>query len=183
MKRKLSLAGRKTTGFSMVEVALALLILSIGVLTMVGLMSGGLDMSKVAIDYTQSAIFAADTLDGVRYTAATVTNGSSKFWQALQSTLALKAVAATAFDTDTQSQIPIKHTSSFTNFFYAYATNVDFACRYRVLVEQYKDAISGSALSGNMADQVASVKLEVINGLYGLATTQSFYTEIFQVIR
>ena len=176
---------RRAAGFSMVEVALALLILSIGVLTMVGLMSGGLDMSKTAMDYTQTSIFASDTLDGVRNFAlnGTPTNGTVKFWSSLQSGLQLSAVAAGAFDKDTQTQIPIKNTTSYLNFFYSYETNVDFACRYRLSIEQYKDFTSSAALPGNLADQVASVKLDVINGLFGAAATQSFYTEIFQFVR
>ncbi len=175
---------RRSAGFSMVEVALALLILSIGVLTMVGLMSGGLDMSKAAMDYTQSSIFASDTLEGVRNFAAngSPTNGASKFWQSMQS-ISLKAVAADAFDKYTQNQTPLKHTTTYLNYFYSFETNVDFACRYRLSIDQYKDFTTGAALPGNLADQVASVKLDVINGLYGAATTQSFYTEVIQMVR
>ncbi|MCX7008409.1 MAG: hypothetical protein NTY53_14365 [Kiritimatiellaeota bacterium] len=163
----------------MVEVALALLILSIGVLTMVGLMSGGLDMSKSAVDFTQTSIFANDTLEGVRYYASTVTNGASKFWSSLKGGLALKAVmggVTSIFDTDTQNET-MKNSTAYGNFFYSYQTNVDFACRYRVSIEQ------SPGLTGNLVDQVASVKLDVINGLYGAATTQSFYTEVIQLVR
>ncbi len=162
----------------MVEVALALLILSIGVLTMIGLMSGGLDMSKTAVDYTQTSIFASDVLEGVRHTAynGSPTNGASKFWQNLQSSLALKPVAAGIFDSDTQAQI-IKRYTTYTRYFNSYQTNVDFACRYRLDITQYPGQ------SGNLVDQVAAVKLDVINGLYGAATTQSFYTELFQFVR
>jgi hypothetical protein len=60
---------------------------------------------------------------------------------------------------------------------------VDFACRYRLSIDQYKDFTTGAVLPGNLVDQIASVKLDVINGLYGAAVTQSFYTEIFQFVR
>lgn len=181
---RLSLQTKRTRrlGFSMVEVAMALLILSIGVLTMIGLMSGGLDMSKSAVDDTQNAIFASDVLEGVRYYASVVTNGSTRFWQGVQSGLNQKPVAYAIFDNDTQSQF-IKHSPGYANFFYSYQTNVDFACRYRLSIEQYKDFNTGSALTSNLVDQVAAVKLDVINGLYGAAATQSFYTEIFQFVR
>jgi len=162
----------------MVEVSLALLILSIGVLTMVGLMSGGLDMSKSSMDYTQTAIFASDTLEGVRYYSSTVTNSTvgNPFWQGLKNGLALKAVVGSAYDTDTQGEL-LKNSTAYLNFFYSYQTNVDFACRYRVSVEQCP------GLTGTLADQVAAVKLDVINGLFGGSTTQSFYTEVMQFVR
>lgn len=185
MTRIASRIWRRSAGFSMVEVALALLILSIGVLTMVGLMSGGLDMSKASVDYTQGSIFASDTLDGVRNYAqnGAPTNGTTIFWSKLQSGLQLNAVAAGAFDKDTQTQTPVKHTPSYLNFFYSYETNVDFACRYRLSIDQYKDFTTGLPLTGTLVDQIASVKLDVINGLFGAAATQSFYTEIFQFVR
>jgi len=180
----------RRAGFSMVEVALALLILSIGVLTMIGLMSGGLDMSKAAVDYTQTSIFASDVLDSVRHFAVndTPTNGTYKFWDRLRNSFSMKPVAAVTtatsiFDADTMAQNIRNNPSAFVNLFYSYQTNVDFVCRYRLAIEQGKDPVSGAVLTGNLVDQVAAVKLEVVNGLYGAATTQSFYTEIFQFVR
>jgi prepilin-type N-terminal cleavage/methylation domain-containing protein len=177
---------RHPAGFSMIEVALALLILSIGVLTMVGLMSGGLDMSKVAGDYTQSSVFASDTMEGVRNFAAngSPTNGLTKFWSTLQTGpgLMLTGVVASVFDSYTQQQVPIQTVQKFggigyTNFSYTYSNSVDSAFRYRMSVEQFP------GLTGNLLDEVASVKLDVVNGLFGAAATQSFYTEVFQFVR
>ena len=173
---------RQKAGFSMVEVALALLILSIGVLTMVGLMSGGLDMSKASIDFTQTAIFANDAMEGVRNFAAngSPTNATAAgFWQGLK-TVQLKAVMGDipgVFDSDTRNEL-MKNNTAYGNFFYTYETNVDFACRYRLSIEKL------AAPTGPIVDQqVATVKMDVINGLYGTATTQSFYTEVFQFVR
>ena len=180
MTRISSRSQRRSAGFSMVEVALALLIMSIGVLTRVGLMSGGLDMSKTATDYTQAAIFASDTMEGVRYYAGTVTNsvGVSNFCFGVQHGLALKAVAASVFDKDTGAEILSNRTANatYTTFFYSYETNLDFACRYRLSVEPVAQAL-------NLLNQVACVKLDVINGLFGAAVTQSFYTEVIQFVR
>lgn len=184
-RRKFAVRGRR--GFSMIEVALALLILSIGVLTMVGLMSGGLDMNKSAQDYTQAAIFASDSLEGLRSFAenGTPTNGTTRFWSTLQTGLGLKAVMGYIpgiFDNETTLE-GVSNKTTFTTFFYSYATNVDMVCRYRLSVEQFKDVSTGGLLTGNLLDQVATVKMEVINGLYGAAATQSFYTEVMQFAR
>lgn len=57
---------RNNAGFTLVEIALALLVLSVGLLSLFGLFSTGLQMNKRAIDETQAALFAEEVLNGVR---------------------------------------------------------------------------------------------------------------------
>ena len=57
-------------GFSLVEVALALLIVSVGLLATVGMLPGGLDNSRKASDDTQQALFADYVLNTLRALAA-----------------------------------------------------------------------------------------------------------------
>ena len=53
-------------GFTLVEIALALLVVSIGMLAVVGLMAGGLDMSSDSVGDAQASMFAAMVFDGYR---------------------------------------------------------------------------------------------------------------------
>ncbi len=57
-------------GFSLVEVALALLIVSVGLLATVGMLPGALDNSKKASEDTQQALFADYVLNTLRALAA-----------------------------------------------------------------------------------------------------------------
>lgn len=57
-------------GFSLVEVALALLVVSVGLVAAVGMLPGSLDNSKRATDDTQQALFADYVLNTVRALAA-----------------------------------------------------------------------------------------------------------------
>jgi hypothetical protein len=59
-------------GFSLVEVALAMLVVGVGLLTVFGLFPHGLDANKRAIQDTQMALFADHVLNGFRALAAAV---------------------------------------------------------------------------------------------------------------
>lgn len=48
------------------EIALSLLVLSVGLLALFGLFPAGLQLNKQAIDETQAALFAEEILNGVR---------------------------------------------------------------------------------------------------------------------
>ena len=63
-------------GFSLIEVALALLVASVGLLAVVGMLPGGLDNSKKATDDTQQALFADYVLNSFRAYAAS----TNYFW-------------------------------------------------------------------------------------------------------
>lgn len=66
MKGNESIADRDGQGFTLVEVALALMVVSIGLLTVFSLFPAGLQLQKNAVDDTQAAMFGEMTLDGVR---------------------------------------------------------------------------------------------------------------------
>ena len=61
---------KKKQGFTLMEIALSLLVLSVGLLALFGLFPAGLQMNKQAIDETQAALFAEEVLNGVRARAA-----------------------------------------------------------------------------------------------------------------
>ena len=82
---------RKKRGFTLVEVALALMIVGVGVLTVVGLFYSGTDVGKLSTEETRMALFADSVFNGVR---SVVENGH---WNDLGSASfpLLPAVAAT----------------------------------------------------------------------------------------
>ena len=61
-------AGQRSAvrGFTLVEVALSLLVISVGIVVLVGLFPAGLKANKASIDETRMALFAEEVLNGVR---------------------------------------------------------------------------------------------------------------------
>lgn len=57
---------RNKDAFTLVEVALSLLVVGVGLLSVFSLFPAGLKMNKQAIDETQAALFAEEVLNGVR---------------------------------------------------------------------------------------------------------------------
>jgi prepilin-type N-terminal cleavage/methylation domain-containing protein len=74
-------------GFTLVEVALALLVVSVGLLALFALFPAGLKLNKQAIDETQAALFAEEVLNGVRAQAAT------QRWDRIRTSIELPAPA------------------------------------------------------------------------------------------
>lgn len=86
---------RRSAGFSLVEVALAMLVISVGVLAAVSLFPTSMDSNKKAIDDTQIGLYAdyvMSTLQG--YVANT--NSTSRTWNTFVNSPAQIAVAAAA---------------------------------------------------------------------------------------
>lgn len=59
-------------GFTLVEIALALLVISVGMLALFGLFPVGLNANRAALDETRAAMFADEVLNGVRAQASVV---------------------------------------------------------------------------------------------------------------
>lgn len=75
------------SGFSLVEVALALLVVSVGLIAAVGMLPGGLDNSKKATDETQQALLADYVLNTFRaYAGSTNWQGGAASWHLLPTT-------------------------------------------------------------------------------------------------
>ena len=66
MKRVSSVAIRRARGFSLVEVSLALLVVSVGVLGAFALIPAGLSTNRIGIEETQSAMFAETVFNALR---------------------------------------------------------------------------------------------------------------------
>lgn len=74
------------------EIALTILVLSVGLLALFGLLPTGLQMNKQAIDETQAALFAEEVLNGIRAQAA-VTR-----WDRIRTAISLPPVAPHVFE-------------------------------------------------------------------------------------
>jgi Tfp pilus assembly protein PilV len=169
-------------GFSMVEVVLAVLVLGIGVLTVVGLMSGGLQMSKGGTDDLQVAMFANDVMEGMQERASVATN-ATPFSGAIQIVLAAAPLKPTAAPMWAGGET-IEASSGQRVFHYTPQADpnntVDFVCRYQL---QVGDAPASVASVAAVQSRVAAIRLDVQNGRFGQTATQTFYREVFQFVK
>lgn len=150
-------------GFSLVEVALALLVAAVGLLSVMSLFPVGLDSSKKAIDEAQCALFADEIFSGIRAKM----NMRTTPWSAID-TVEVGAPAPDMWlNGDT---IRFRANASGTNV-YAYryeSAMVDYAVRYVMTV--------GDGPRAN----TKYLRLTLWNGEYGSTTNPLvFYTELF----
>lgn len=94
-RHKLTVSGRwgqdRQSGFSLLEVNLAILIIALGMLVLFGLFPSGLRMGENAVADTHTAMFADTVLSGLRQKAMGVTNWSDwRNYNRLTDALALK---------------------------------------------------------------------------------------------
>lgn len=187
-------APQQRSGFSMVEVVLAVLILGVGVLTVVGLMSGGLQMSKNGMDEMQAALFAGDVLEGLQRHADVATN-TTVFRNQIETALGsapLRPVAGSPVGqsmwvVDNQNTISREKTTPLrTQPYFYYApqaapASVDFVCRYQLFIT--RAAPGEVAANQAIRNRVAALQVKVQSGRFGQTTTQSFYREVFQFVK
>ena len=154
----------QNAGFSLVEVALALLVAAIGLLSVMTIFPTGMDASKKAIDEAQSALFAEEIFAGFKAKLA-ITNAT---WASLDS----MTVGPPAPDMwDNGNDISFRANGSGTNVYeYKYENSLlDYAVRYVMTVND---------LPGYPG--IKYLRLTVWNGEYGSTTNPLvYYTELF----
>lgn len=72
-----------TSGFTLIEVALAVVVVAIGLLAVFGLIGSGLDQSAKAVGETQASIFANSVFNGLRsesLRASELSSGTTNEW-------------------------------------------------------------------------------------------------------
>ncbi len=152
-------------GFSLVEVALALLVAAVGMMSILTLFPLGMDASKKAIDEGQAALFAEEIFNGFRAKLA-MTNTP---WAGADS-LTIGVPAPDMWNNG--HEILFEANSSGTNVYeYRYETDMkDYAVRYVMTVEDHPD-VSG----------IKFFRLTIANGEYGssLSSGLVFYTEMY----
>jgi prepilin-type N-terminal cleavage/methylation domain-containing protein len=157
-------------GFSMVEVVLALLIVSIGLLTLVGLMSSGLTTNKFSIEDTQGALFAADVFECARIHAGSYSNMNRTFRSHMDD-VKMGPIAKDFWDPTTRGKFILR--TGWTDFWYASQSNVvDVAMRYAFSV--------GNATNGtHWIQNAAAMSVNVSVGLYRSVSTQGMYSVVY----
>lgn len=85
---------QRNAGFSLIEVAIALMVLSIGIVAAIGLMPGGLENSKKATDDTQVSLFADSVLNTVR----SIASDRTTTWASIANGLEIEVVAPNIWD-------------------------------------------------------------------------------------
>ncbi len=148
--------------FSLIEVTLALMVISVGMLSVIGLFPLGLDQNSRAIADTHAALFADEVLSGLRACAA-------DNWADFDVTLVSLPVAADTEWGGTLMTNYITGTNVEVNVYTNYNTNlVDHALRYRLNLTS----------NGN----IKAATLSVWGGEFGTTSAPSiFYEEFFKM--
>ncbi|MBU1693413.1 MAG: prepilin-type N-terminal cleavage/methylation domain-containing protein [Verrucomicrobia bacterium] len=157
-------------GFTLVEVALALMVVGIGLMAVFGLFTSGLDTDKASMDDTMSAFFAEDVMSALMAQAVTMR------WDRLQY---IGAIPAATDQWMNVSELTVRNTATWRTNKYVYNSIarglpgqqfIEYAVRYRLDVRP---------IPGQLADYLAYVRLEVLPGEFG-ATDQvkRFYMEL-----
>lgn len=155
----------------MIEVSLALLVASLGLMAVVALFPAGLEMNRKAIDETQLSIFADDVFNGLR-SAVKLEDWNTLAPEAL--TLNATAPYVWNFPNNGEDAIEVTgHAGSgevISYEFVAYPV-VDFAARYRLTVDFV-----------GMGNDRLYFRLELLNGPFKQFDVSDeamvFYTEM-----
>jgi len=154
------------SGFSLVEISLALLIIAIGMLAILGMFPSGLDQNARSISDTHAALFAGEVFSGLRVQAETN-------WQGIGNTITnLPAAAGSAnwYDSDV---LDVQLDNQIHTNIYRHPDNtnmIDHSFRYRM------------TLTTN--GQIKAVTLRFWPGQYGTASNPAmFYAEFFKLNR
>ena len=156
----------------MAEIALAMLVLSVGLLAVIGLFSAGLATNKTAVDDTQVALFAEEVLNAVAAEATLITNtwGPTMF-----NSIEVRAPAYTQWDTNTLQDLAIEFNRLRTNTYVTAQERIeDYAVTYSLRVRPV-------SRDGQSASGLLALRLDVASGeVRGPATeNRVFYREIF----
>ncbi len=178
--------GRPNAGFTLVEIALAMLVFALGILSFFAVLSAALNQANHANDQTQCAIFADGAMAGLRTIsdelAETATSNEwAVFWEALRDGTTNVPVAMGGSDSVWLGNMVVRgdgdvHVNTYTNYpLHGGATNVvDHIVHYRLAV-----AVT-NALASIPWSSRATVTLKVWEGEFSQARDTDavlFYTE------
>ena len=170
MKHKMQIAG-----FSMVEVALALLVLSIGLLTIVGLFGAGLDMNRATIHDTQVTQFAEEILAGLRFQSDALATNSTTWAANLPKIVLHPSSGLTMWANGVNAQnIKADGSVNYVRFITQLNTGtlMDFGYACQI-------SIVNPPAPYNQSGNVRGAVLKISPGEYGSSITNTFYTELF----
>ena len=146
------------SGFSLVEIVLAILVLSIGVLVVIGLFPSGLQQSKKSIDETRAAMFAEQVLNSVKAKAADLS------WDDIDN---MEIIVPTKQFWEDAESLTITAGSDIQTYSFSNKVTETFAVKFMLEFTDVSPTIKG-------------VKLQVVNGEHmSLENGELFYTEIY----
>ena len=156
MKKRLN----NKQGFTLVEIALAMMVATMGLLVVMGLFVDGLATQQVTVDDTQTALFAEDVLQSYRALA-------SEDWNGVDS-VPLPPVAWDLWDMSKTDPVRVSNLIQTNRYVVRGSEVEEFAVRYKLDVEDIANS------------NRKRVRLEVWNGEVGsLDDSRVFYTELF----
>jgi prepilin-type N-terminal cleavage/methylation domain-containing protein len=156
-------------GFTLIEIALALLVLSIGLLAVFGLFPVGIDSNRMALGETRAAMFGEEVLNGVRARAALFD------WNNIAGNIILEPPSPNMWEEPRDMRIRVVQNPDPEHFdtiiyrasgFRSDRGYEDFAIRYRLEID-------------NINQYSKAVRLKVRPGRFGSTNTYVFYTEIY----
>lgn len=158
---------RREGGFTLVEVALALMVISIGLMAVFGLFTSGLDTDKASLNDTMAAFFAEDVMSAIMAHSVTMR------WDRLQYIGAMPAATDQWMNV---SELIVEPTATWHTNKYIYRhvppgeQFTEYAVRYKLDVRP---------IPGPLASHLAYVRLDVLPGEYGPTNdVKRFYLEI-----
>jgi type II secretory pathway pseudopilin PulG len=151
----------RAAGFTLIEIALALMVASMGLLVIMGLFVDGLATQQTTVDETQSALFAEEVLHSVRALAPERWNGLS--------TIMLPAPAGDLWKPGEPERVTADGKINTLRYVYDGEEDVqDFALRYKLEIDDVPNS------------NRKRVRLEVWGGEFGdLDRSRVYYTEVF----
>lgn len=162
---------QRRAGFTLVEIALALLVTSIGLLGLFAIFPAGVQMNKMAVDETQAAMFAEQVLNGIKAQAAT------SAWSRVKNNVNLPPPTPDVWIEPDRLRVRVSPggDEEFTTLSYktrgALAGSgveyTDFGVRYRLEIDRIPNSLR------------YAVRLKVRPGEFGTTNTFVFYTELY----
>lgn len=195
---------RVGAGFTLIELAIAVAVVFVGILALFALITSGLDESGKAVADTQSALFAESVFNGLgamSQRAATNNLSWRQEWNSIAAKTTLVTLPAPAWKGSDPTRgmvysitadviparppMPAPRTIVFTNFAFRVTGEpaiTTYALRYLLLIGntnamQFPLATSGATVWDNV---VIPARLSVWDGEYGITDTNNaltFYTE------
>lgn len=155
-------------GFTLIEIAFALLVASIGMLGIMGLFPTGIAMNKMAHDETRAAMFAEEVLNGVRAQAAIMR------WDKINTGIDLPPPTPDKWNNPDVLRIRSSTGAGYTTLRFetigaitgSSEPYLDYAIRYNLRI------VDMSALS-------KAVYLDIMPGEYGNTVTNRYYMELY----
>lgn len=150
------------SGFNLVEISLALMVVAIGLLSVLSLFPAGLDQNVRSVGDTHAALFAGEVLNGLRAHAETN-------WDGIGNSITNLFVAADSTWNNPGELDPHLNNTIRTNVYRRQSnTNiVDHAFRYRLQI--------------TTNDKIKAATLQVWNGQFGsISNPIIFYTEFYK---